>query len=474
MVRKLLIIICATAKNRTEITKELKQTIANYKDVKYKLVYIKTPPDLQSSISRINIKNYDVAIIYGGDGTVVSAFKAFIDYKLPLLILPGGTANLLANYFDMPASAVECLELYLKNTYVTKLVDIASVNDSPLVLDMHMGLWTEAIKDTPKKLKGQIGSAAYAWSTIKKASSAPLQTYEFALDDQPIKKVKGYTFLIANQGRHEILGKPIFPREQAPGMVQIAIVKSVKLHRLILWFFYSLFTYGHNLQSVVEIHQAKKVKIIKAPQKMLADDSEITIPAPVTVNGSTQGVRVLMPPKKVDTRTYSKLAHQLRFWSLRFWQRFRVFANLNPSMKYSHIAPNLYVGGKVSKKTFKLFRKWGIKGVVSMRTTKPPKSPEDIETLWLPTRDWTPPTLKDFKKGSAFIQDKIDNNGSVYIHCKLGEGRGPSMAAAYLITKGFTTQEAVDLLTKYRPVARPNRSQLKQLARWQETYNSLG
>lgn len=472
MAGKLLIIVCTAAGKQRAVSTQLKAVLNNYPEVSYKFVYIKIPPDLTRALKPINIQSYDAAAIYGGDGTIVSSFKYFQDYRLPLLVLPGGTANALAKYFGMPGDPTQCLELYLNNTFVVRRVDIGSVNDNPLVLDLHMGLWTKAILSTPRKLKKKIGVAAYAWSALKSASKAPLQTYEFTVDNEPKRTVLGYTFLVVNQGRHDILGQPIFLRDQEPGVVQVAIVKSVKIRDLVRWFIYKIFTHGRNLQSVVETHRAGQITISKAPKQILADDTERSITPPVVIKGSSNGVRVITPPVVVNPHLLIQLWRRLQLWWLRVWQRIRVFANLGPSIRYSHVAPGIYVGGKVGSRTINAFRGWGITGIVSMRTTKPPVTPASIETLWLPTRDWTPPSLADFKKGVEFIQKQRDNNGSVYIHCQLGEGRGPSMAAAYLITKGFTVDEAVALLTKYRPMVHPNAKQLKRLAEWQETYNT--
>lgn len=471
MKRKVLVIVCTVAGSQEAISSQLREVFNDYPDVSYKLVQIKIPPDIKTALKNIKIAGYDAAVVYGGDGTVVWAIKYFSKTKLPIVILPGGTANVLAKYFEMPAYAKQSLGLYLNNTYIVKRVDIASVNDDPLVLDLHMGLWTEAITTTSRELKKKVGEVAYAWTAIQKASEAPLQTYEFKIDNEPLRRTRGYTFLVVNQGRHDILGQPVFLRDQEPGMVQVAIVKSVKAHRLILWFLYKVFTGGRNLQSVVETHRAKQITITKSPSKILADDRERSIKPPVVISGASSDVRIVVPPAVQNTNWLRQLRRRFQLWLLRVWQRFRVFANIGPSLRYSHVAPGIYLGGKVTPRTFKIFRNWGITGIVSMRTTKPPTTPDDIETLWLPTRDWTPPSLADFRKGVEFIKKQLDKNGAVYIHCQLGEGRGPSMAAAWLVTKGFTVEEAVELITKYRPMVRPNAKQLKRLAEWQEAYN---
>lgn len=70
-------------------------------------------------------------------------------------------------------------------------------------------------------------------------------------------------------------------------------------------------------------------------------------------------------------------------------------------------------------------------------------------------------------RGVEFINKKVAEGGSVYVHCRQGEGRGPSMAAAYLISQGLSLEEALQVIKKSRPMARPNKSQTKRLAEWQ-------
>ena len=182
-------------------------------------------------------------------------------------------------------------------------------------------------------------------------------------------------------------------------------------------------------------------------------------------------MRVITPPARPETRFYKRWWRTFGLWRVLMIQRLGVFSGQQPTLRYSHVAPGIYLGGKVTPRVFPTFKRWGVTGVVSMRTSRPPRTPDGIETLWLPTTDWTPPSLDAFASGVKFIKRKLKQNGAVYIHCQLGEGRGPSMAAAYLIAQGFTVDEAITRLVKYRPMVRPNAAQLKRLAEWQELCN---
>ncbi|HEX8018609.1 protein-tyrosine phosphatase family protein [Mucilaginibacter sp.] len=44
----------------------------------------------------------------------------------------------------------------------------------------------------------------------------------------------------------------------------------------------------------------------------------------------------------------------------------------------------------------------------------------------------------------------MTEGGTVYIHCRQGSGRGPTMAIAYLISTGLTYEDAFSLVKKVR------------------------
>ncbi len=204
----------------------------NYK-VEYKLKYAKNPPQIQGVLNSERGK-FNVVAVYGGDGSIVSAIKALIESNTKLLILPGGTANTVASDLNLPLQPEECLKMYLEGRFKVHSYDIATANNDPLVLDMHSGWWSEAIKETPTDLKSRFGEIAYGISAIKKLPVAQKQQYKMSMNGKT-HRVKSYTVLVANQGFQNFLGIPLFPWKHRSGMVQIATINSLSPWRLVIW-----------------------------------------------------------------------------------------------------------------------------------------------------------------------------------------------------------------------------------------------
>lgn len=135
--------------------------------------------------------------------------------------------------------------------------------------------------------------------------------------------------------------------------------------------------------------------------------------------------------------------------------------------KLSEVTPQLHVGGQHRRKGYKRLLKRGITAIVNMRENKYSDVKKGIggeRHLHLPTIDHTPPSIDDLMRGVEFIAREIDEfGGKVYIHCRAGCGRAPSMAAAYLISTGMSRKEALKLIKKTRPFISLNKNQRRVL-----------
>lgn len=145
-----------------------------------------------------------------------------------------------------------------------------------------------------------------------------------------------------------------------------------------------------------------------------------------------------------------------------------------PVWHLSEITPQLLVGGQHYPSGYPAMLDYGVSAIVNMRSNH-----SDVEKgiagerhLHLATVDNTPPSVDDLLRGAEFVRSEIERGGKVYIHCAVGCGRAPTMAAAYLISTGFSPNDALKRIKKVRPFVHPTRKQRDVLdefeARWRE------
>lgn len=136
-----------------------------------------------------------------------------------------------------------------------------------------------------------------------------------------------------------------------------------------------------------------------------------------------------------------------------------------PPLRFSRVTPNLYVGPQYSARGMAHLTKHGVTAGVNLRVEYDDAAHglAFAKYCHLPTIDDDAPTLEHLAQGAAFIREEIDAGGTVYIHCAGGIGRAPTMAAAYLIETGMTTDEALAAIRKPRPFILLTPAQLEQL-----------
>ena len=136
-----------------------------------------------------------------------------------------------------------------------------------------------------------------------------------------------------------------------------------------------------------------------------------------------------------------------------------------PLAKYSRITPQIYVGAQIRKIGKQKLELLGIDSSVNMRIEY-----DDVahglaltHHCHLPTDDGLAPTLLQLKTGATFIHQMVTAGNKVYIHCRSGIGRAPTIAAAYFISQGYTLLEALKLIEKTRPFIQITSQQIEQL-----------
>lgn len=149
---------------------------------------------------------------------------------------------------------------------------------------------------------------------------------------------------------------------------------------------------------------------------------------------------------------------------------YRVIAGM-PTLKRSQITANLFLGSQYNLVGLRKMKALGITAIINMRmhSVYSEAQYEGFHYLHLPTVDNTPPPLDVLLKGADFADAEIKKGGKVYIHCRQGLGRGPTMTLAYLLKTGLIFQDAFNLVKKVRTFINPRPGQIERLKEL-ETY----
>lgn len=145
---------------------------------------------------------------------------------------------------------------------------------------------------------------------------------------------------------------------------------------------------------------------------------------------------------------------------------------INSTFDADQIIDNLYIGSISSCYDINMLKQIGITHIISVIAGFEPPFPSDFEYLVINALDDENTLLKDkFKICNEFIENGLENNGKVLIHCVFGKSRSATILCAYLIDKfGMSYNNTLSVLQKKREIIEPNKFFETQLI---EYYNQL-
>ncbi len=116
---------------------------------------------IDQALSEIDPDEFSRIIVAGGDGTMNLCVNAMVrhDIHLPVALLPSGTANDFAYYFELPSDIDLQLDIALGDR--TTKADVGRVNDRCFINVAAMGPMVNVSQKTDPNLKNALGSLAY-------------------------------------------------------------------------------------------------------------------------------------------------------------------------------------------------------------------------------------------------------------------------------------------------------------------------
>ncbi len=233
----------------------------------------------------------ELVIVGGGDGTLNCAIEGLIDTKLPLGILPMGTANDLARTLGIPTDLSAACQLIASGK--VRLIDLGWVNGQHFFNVASLGLSVQITQRLTKDVKQRWGVLAYAFTALQTIwESRPFRA-EIKVNNQSFN-VKTIQIAIGN-GRYY------------GGGMTVAEDATIDDRRLDL---YSLETKNwweiiallpamrqgnHNSWPNVRALHAQEIEINTSKRRPINTDGEITTHTPAKFRVIPQALAVIAP-----------------------------------------------------------------------------------------------------------------------------------------------------------------------------------
>jgi len=138
----------------------------------YEILVLQLNDLFEEEIARVDLSGLALVVAIGGDGTIKVAAREIINRRLnvPLLVVPFGSANVLALSLGIPLVTADALKLL--DSGHKKKIDVGVINNRYYFLvGFSLGYLSSIVIGTDKKLKNKFGFLGYfikfIWNKIK-------------------------------------------------------------------------------------------------------------------------------------------------------------------------------------------------------------------------------------------------------------------------------------------------------------------
>lgn len=243
-------------KNKLNI--EVCQDILSKND--YDVSFVKTEKKGDAQEYIYNMKEADLVIVAGGDGTLNEAISGNIKREKPLLLshLPVGTITDVGKLYGFTKSTSKDLKLMMDGEI--RNIDVGLINNIPFVYVACFGNYTNISYETPRKLKKMFGRLGYFLFALRHVGQK-IRSYhlKYEIDNNFYEGDFSFIF-ITNSSRVAGLNNIYDDVKLDDNMFEIALC-NVKTRRELIKTFYYLRTKDINTIPNIQYYQTNNLKI---------------------------------------------------------------------------------------------------------------------------------------------------------------------------------------------------------------------
>jgi len=279
-----------------EAVREKIESALQAREIPFEIYETKGDDNFRQIIRDAIQQGVKLVIAAGGDGTLSGVVDGLVDTQIPLLILPTGTWNALAQALDIPLQIDAALELLFQEHRI-RTIDAIQVDQSYYVLSVSAGVGARTMEDVKREEKRRFGRLADLRSAIVHALEFRSYTFEVTIDGK-FTKFRASELMVANSS---ILGLKILRLDpnirMDDGKLNVCRIYANSIGeylRLAASMLRGDQQHSWNLSCVealqeVEIHSKEKLPV--------QGDGDLIGKLPVTVRIHPQAVQIVTPPK---------------------------------------------------------------------------------------------------------------------------------------------------------------------------------
>lgn len=194
---------------------------------RYQLIETEEDDSVQQIIQEaLKQETYQWIAVSGGDGTISQAADVMVGQEIPLLILPGGTANAIGKALGVPQEMEDAVRLLKQPQTAVRSIDALASDDHHYLLHIGVGIEAQALKQASRTAKNQMGASAYLLAAARALLNLQPLSFHLTVDGED-QVLDGADLMVLNTPDVGIMDKQWYPDVVADdGQADLLVVKA--------------------------------------------------------------------------------------------------------------------------------------------------------------------------------------------------------------------------------------------------------
>lgn len=249
------------------------------------------PGEARTVAQRSGENKVAALVVCGGDGTISEVVSGLAGSDVPILLIPGGTENLLAKYFGIQLDAASLWQVFRQARTIN--LDVALHNGRRFLLVAGAGSDAEVVRLLSQQRRGHISY----WNYVKPVLQA-LRQYRhpsLSVEADGILVHQGPAWVLVGNVPQYAMGLQVLHRARPDdGLLDLCIVPC-RSHAPMLWHLWKVLLHEHEDSPTVVYRQARHIRVWSDDRVPLQVDGDFAGWLPAEFQIAEEKARFMVP-----------------------------------------------------------------------------------------------------------------------------------------------------------------------------------
>ena len=237
----------------------------------------------------LNLKDTDLLIVYGGDGTLHGVIGQAVKWKVPVALLPAGTTNVLARELGIPRDPEQALSLVERRKL--QKIHLGKSNGKYFHLMAGIGFDGYVISQMNQPVKKILGIGAYWLAAAAAVLRYPFPPFELKMEGE----VHQGTFAVIGNTRYYGGEFLVTPRASVKESCLDVCLFTGRRRWRYLSYFLGVLSGKHLRYHDVIYRKVQRVEVLSDNSVPIQMDGELIGHGPMEFVSSSESLEVVVP-----------------------------------------------------------------------------------------------------------------------------------------------------------------------------------